>query len=270
MLTCRAVGRIMEGTKVIGYRMIRSDGKKIDMSRTATINDINMSRVENMRVIKGANGDIVIRGYGVNLLNLPVVKVENNDKYVIERIIVKDGKIVGYMATNGNNKKMLKCRDAVELITDNKIKGAELVKNTQNGKIFIIPKKDSTDFRKNAVMILEGNKVIDPIKNKSYMTLRARQFRVGGVFNDRERNITMRLEDNGFIVCLPDQRVEVLTEKEFNERYKGLRTLNKGEKAVSDYYRPTYMSKEVTLKNVMKPVPLEQFNINTWGVTVPR
>ena len=77
-LTFNVTGRYMDGTKVIGYQLVGSDGSQLQVNNERIIFMIGRGEVANMR-IQYSNGNVVPRGKGVNLLKLPAFDVNKND-----------------------------------------------------------------------------------------------------------------------------------------------------------------------------------------------
>ena len=65
-------GRYMDGQKLIGYHLVGEDGSQAQVSKEQVIWLIGKGAISNMRLQIGTNKEIIIRGKGVNLNNLPV------------------------------------------------------------------------------------------------------------------------------------------------------------------------------------------------------
>ena len=77
-ITYRVVGRYMDGKEILGYHFIGSDNSDIQLNKERTIYMIGKGLIENMR-IQTVNGEIIIRGKGINLNKLPVYDEGKNE-----------------------------------------------------------------------------------------------------------------------------------------------------------------------------------------------
>ena len=78
----KATGRYMDGKNLIGYHIVAIDDESIQARETRDRIIYLTSRgcIVNMRLQKDDKGDIIIRGKGTNLNNLPVFDI-GKEKY---------------------------------------------------------------------------------------------------------------------------------------------------------------------------------------------
>ena len=149
-ITYSIVGRYMHGSAVSAYHIIGSDGKEFKASRELVCFLVGKGLVTNCKGQMN-DGDIVLRGVGINLTELPVLnertgKVSNvdnvkaqdiNDKKIfiqfkITARLFQDGKCVGYVVRDaGGTEKKLERSVVLKLASDKKISNARI--NMVNG-----------------------------------------------------------------------------------------------------------------------------------------
>ena len=68
-------GRYMDGQKLVAYHLVGEDGSQAQEGKERVIWLIGKGVITNMRLQSGTNGEVIIRGKGVNLNNLPVFDI---------------------------------------------------------------------------------------------------------------------------------------------------------------------------------------------------
>lgn len=282
-VTYKVVGRYMNGKELIGYHFIGSDNSPLILNKERTIYLIGKGAIENMRISTN-NGELIIRGKGINLNTLPVYD-ESKDKYrpgyvsqqasvsnaqvrgvgnrnnmsnfkIVKRIM--DGqKCAGYVLEDivGNLKNVDRDR-VIEYAKNNRISNAILnrVTDPNTGQpTFALRGVNGCSIKKLPIMIVdESGRIVDPKTNKSMVTIRAARMKSAGHIANRVTGKIDRFTVGDFIVVNVDGQIKVVPGRTFITEY----TPEKGQKSatcdhclncVSDYTLEIYGSNAIVL-----------------------
>lgn len=282
-ITYKVVGRYMNGKEVVGYHFIGSDNSPLALNKERTIYLIGKGVIENMRISTN-NGEIIIRGKGINLNTLPVYD-ESKDKYrpgqvsqqaaassaqargvdnrnnmsnfkIVKRIM-KGTNCIGYVLEDivGNLRNV--SRDTViEYAKNNRISNAILNKVTDpsTGQLtFALRGVNGCQFKKLPIMIVdEAGRIIDPKSNKSLTTIRAARMKSAGHILNRTNGRVDRFTVGDFVVINVDGHLKVVPGQTFITEYvpeKGQKTATCDHclNCLSDYTLEIYGSSSMVI-----------------------
>lgn len=225
-LTYRAVARYMSGTNVIGYHLVRSDGIEQKVNKEKTIFLIGKGLVENMRVQSDENGNVIIRGKGTNLNNLPVYNlgsISKKDKLKVVGRVTKDGKLVGYLVDDKKKKKSMSFNELIKECIAGNIENAEVHEEVYKatGKKGYVITGIGYDIKKlNTFDIEEIN--MDNTNNKTEHVKATRAKQAGVLVNVRTGKRD-EIKAGDVIVASSDGKVNVQSVTEFSSKYKEIK-----------------------------------------------
>lgn len=233
-LTYRVTGRYMTGSTVVAYHLVGSDGSQVVANKDRAIYMIGRGQIENMRI--QVNGeDILVRGKGINLNNLPVFDTNKNGfrsntasqeteatrvnpkknsginpmgQLKLTKRIMYQQNCLGYIVEDRSGHEMkLNRKRVVELATEKLICNAVIQKYTPAGtneSKIILRGIGGCEIDKLPIVRVDANgNIIDneKIAKEQYVYMRATRMKRGGIIYDKNKNAKMAFEPGDYIVC---------------------------------------------------------------------
>ncbi len=232
-LTYRVTGRYMNGSTVDSYHLVGEDGSQVVAGKDQIVYLIGRGQIENMR-IQTNGGEIIIRGRGINLNNLPVFDMAKGNfrgnqasqqaastnvaprknsginamgQLKITKRIMYKTTCLGYMVMDMSGKeKMLRREKVLKLATEKLISNAIVQRYTPKGSTntALILRGVGCDINALPVVTVDQNgNIIDPdkIKNQEYVYMRAVRMRRGGIIHDTMNGKNIPFESGDYILC---------------------------------------------------------------------
>jgi len=242
----RVTGRYMDGTNIIGYHLVGDDDSQSQESKERVIYLIGKGKISNMRVQIGTNNEVILRGKGVNLNNLPVYDVvknkfrndthsqevansgvKSNDiqlgQYKIVKRIMQKNKCLGYQLQDNTGALTKKGRSQViKLATERLISNAIVQKYQKdaNSAPELILRGVECDLAKLPILIVDDNgNIIDPSACKG-LTVRAVYVKRSGIIYDTTNNNKIPFKVNDFIIFNATGHIEILDAQSVKSKYK--------------------------------------------------
>ena len=234
-LTYRVTGRYMSGSNIASYHLVGEDGSQIVATKERVIYMIGQGKIENMRL--QVNGDnIILRGKGVNLNNLPVYDVSkeslrdnsasqsvashgvapkkdsNVNKMgqleITKRIMYKTN-CLGYIVLDGAGRELkLSRKRVIELASQRLISNAIAQKYTPQGsdKSTVIIRGVGCDMNQlPIVQVDEDGNIIEAkeqaVAKPQTVIMRAIKMKRGGIIYDNKNNKKIVFRPGDFILC---------------------------------------------------------------------
>lgn len=232
-ITYRVTGRYMTGSTVTAYHLVGEDGRQFVASKERIIFLIGKGAVENMRI--QTNGDdMILRGKGINLNNLPVYDINKNNfrgnqasqtaaatnvapkknsgvnpmgQFKLTKRIMYKTNCLGYIVTDlsGQEKKFSRKR-VVELATQRLLSNAIVQRYTPKGatESQLILRGVGCDISTlPTVAVDQYGKIIDTEENnnKQEVYMRAVRMKRGGIVHDSKKNKRIAFEPGDYILC---------------------------------------------------------------------
>ena len=290
-------GRYMDGREVIGYHLVGEDGSQSQETRDRVIYLIRNEVIKNMRIQIGDNNEVILRGKGVNLNNLPVydlgkqqfrndsisqqaattgVNVNRNvtgsnpmGQYRILRRITYKNKCLGYEVQDYSGAICRKKREqVVKLAAQRLVSNAVAQKCVRPGSDMpeIILRGVNCDLKSLPILIVDNQgKIIDPLKEKNKLSIRAAYMMHNGIIRDSVTSASLTFNAGDFIVCNPDGSINILPGKELGRNY--IKGKDVGSAVCDDYLGNVgRYSIEVFGKN---PIVLSDKIIKSWAILLP-
>lgn len=259
----RVTGRYMDGQKVVAYHLVGEDGSQAQESKDRVIWLIEKGLVSNMRIQTGTNGEVIIRGKGINLNKLPVfdqtkqqfrsdnisqevanskvnvsaTNVNKMGQYTITRRIMKKNSCLGYELRDYSGHICRKTRDdviqlAIQKLISNATAHKVIIKSTNRTEIIL--RGIGVELRSLPYLIVGDNGTLINPNNKNNITVRALRVSDSGVLKNTLSGDIVTFIKSNYIICLPNGNVEVLSEDEVNNKYTVLK--EDWASATCDYY----------------------------------
>ena len=223
----RVCGRYKSGSEVTHYRMMRSDGVSEKATREKVIMLISKGLVDNMRLQVRSEDDIIIRGKGINLNELPVIKEEavnlgqecKDTRYMATKRLMYGVKCIGYILEDykGNCKSVRK-KEVQELAIDKKIKNIEVKKfidKSGNSSKLVIRGVGCNLLSLEVVPVDENGNIV----NKKGASCRAIFMKESGILEDLKTHTFKKFGINTFIVYGVGGNIEILSMEEMKRNY---------------------------------------------------
>lgn len=294
----RVTGRYMDGQKVIGYHLVGEDDSQAQESRDRVIFLIGKGIVSNMRIQEGTNGEIIIRGKGINLNSLPVFdpnknKFRNTDasrqaanssvstnkstvqcaspmgQYKITKRIMMKNTCIGYEVQDHTGTLLKKKRDTViKLALQKLISNAIAQRYTRKGsdKPELILRGVNCDLGRLPILIInEQGKIVDPTVECSAFTVRSAYMKHSGVVHDSIHNKRIPFKSGDFIVCVANGDIVIKDKRDIHDNYK---TDSESSKAICDDYLNNIQNYHIEIFG-SKPIPLSEQMIKSWVILKP-
>ena len=255
IITYRVTGRYMTGSTVSAYHLVGCDGSQIIANKDRIIYMIGKGLIENMR-LQVSGDEMIIRGKGINLNNLPVFDTNKGDfrsnqgiknpntlggnnrrnngvnpmgqLTLIKRIMYKQS-CLGYIVVDhlGVERKLSRDR-VVELAAQHLLSNAVVQKYSQresNGNTQLILRGMGCDIRNLPIVTVDenGNIVDTENSNDKSISVRAVKMKYGGILYNRENNTKLVFEPTDYMICTLDGRLKILK----NSESKRIESLNK-------------------------------------------
>lgn len=229
LVTYSVVGRYMDGTNVIGYHFIGTDGKELPATKSRTIYMIEKGLVDNMRVQQGESGnmaEMIIRGKGINLKTLPVYDMKKQSlrgtkaetksgKYTITHRIMRGNKCMGYQVNciDGTTKKLAR-EKIIELASNGEISNAEVVRHipSETGVEAVMLKgTNGCNILKLPVLVLiDSCKIIDPTVKSKETTYRISRMTRSGIVRNTKDNTFSRFAIGEYLIFDGSGKINVI------------------------------------------------------------
>lgn len=286
----RVTGRYMDGQKIVGYHLVGEDESQSQESKDRVIWLIGRGIITNMRVQVGTDGEVIIRGKGVNLNNLPVYdlgkeKFRNDEKsqeaanssvgavkhsanaaaqmgqYKIIKRIMSKNKCLGYEVQDYTGTITRKKRSQVlNLATQRLISNAIVQKYQKDASATpeLVLRGIGCDLAKLPVLIVDNNgKIIDPMANNK-LSVRAIYMKHGGILHDTINNKKIAFKAGDFVIYNAGGHIDILDAQKVKELYtksteQGNNICDEYLALSSKYYIEVFGSKPVQLnENIVK------------------
>lgn len=250
VITYRVVGRYMEGTSLIGYHLVGSDGSQALATRERAIYMVGRGLLENMRVQSNGN-EMILRGKGVNLNTLPIFDQKRNkfrgntasqdventavkpkrgsginpmgQLKIIKRMMHKTS-CLGYIVLDLSGKERKLSRERViELAIQKLISNATVqrYKAKGEGKTKLILRGAGCDLSELPAVIVDSNgNVIDPVDDKAKIRMRAAKMMRGGIIYDKIKNVKAVFKPGDYLVCGIKGVIRPVKSDEMGDRFK--------------------------------------------------
>ena len=295
----RVTGRYMDGQKIIGYHLVGEDGSQAQESRERVIWLIGKGIISNMRIQVGTDGEVILRGKGINLNNLPVYD-PNKDKYrntessqqvanssvsvrksnvanvspmgqytITHRIMLKN-KCLGYQLIDHSGTITRKKRDdVIRLAVQKLISNAVAQRYTRTGsdKPELILRGVDCELGKLPILVVgENGKIVDPTKNKDNFTVRSAYMKHSGIVHDTMNNTRIPFKAGDFIICEANGEIVIKDRLSVEKDYK---KDTESAQAFCDDYLEVASNCYIELFG-SKPIQLTQAMIKSWVILKPR
>lgn len=294
----KVTGRYMNGQKIIGYHLVGEDGSQAQESKERVIWLIGKGIISNMRIQNGPNGDVILRGKGINLNNLPVYdpnkdKFRNNassqevantnvstskssvaganpmGQFTIKKRIMLKNKCLGYEVQDHTGAITRKKRESViKLATQKLISNAIVQRYTKEGSSTpeLILRGVGCDLGKLPMLIVnENGKIIDPTKDMDKFSVRSAYMKHGGIIHDTIHNTKIPFRLGDFILCGANGEVfikdRLTVEKEYKKDYEH-------DSAICDDYLDVASNYYIEIFG-SKPIQLNSKMIKSWVILQP-
>ena len=244
-------GRYMDGQKLVAYHLVGEDGSQAKESKDRVIYLIGRGLIANMRIQVGTDKEVIIRGKGINLNNLPVfdegkqqfrgdnisqlaanssVSVKNSSvneanqmgQYKIIKRIMLNNKCLGYELQDHSGRVTRKKRDDVILLATQKlVSNAVANKYTkEDGSIHVVLRGVDCELGKLPILIVnEQGKIVDPLKDKSNLTVRGAYMKHSGTIHDTIRNTNINFKFGDFIICNATGNIIIKSREQIEKEY---------------------------------------------------
>jgi len=225
--TYRVVGRYMDGVSVEAYHVVSSDGGQDKLNKNQIIYLAGKGLLENIR-IQADGSDIIIRGKGINLNNLPVYDVNKSEirnsetqnkgtqqlgqLKIVGRIILGRS-CLGYVVQDSSGAVFkLKREKVIELAKMKVVENAEVhrYKAQEDEVPKLILRGVGCDFRLLPEIFIDRNgREAYKYKIDEGIIIRANQVIKAGVIHHKDgQKQTFKASD--FIVCQGGGRIDVV------------------------------------------------------------
>lgn len=294
----KVTGRYMDGQKIIGYHLVGEDGSQSQETKERVIWLIGKGIITNMRIQIGQNKEVIIRGKGVNLNNLPVydaIKQQYRDDdisqsaantkvpvskdisdaspmgqfTIVKRIMFKN-KCLGYEVSDYSGTITRMKRDnVIQLAVQKLISNAIAQKYKKPNKMIpdIILRGVGCDLSKLPILIItEEGKIIDPTIESSDLTVRSAYMKHSGIIRNTLTNDTIQFRSGDFIICGANGELSIKSRIEVEEEYA---RDTDSTKAICDDYLNTSSDYFIEIFG-NKPISLTADMIKTWAILKPK
>lgn len=229
-ITYNVVGRYMNGSNVTGYHLLGSNGNQLPVTKERLIFLIGRGIIDNMRI--QVNGtEMIIRGKGVNLNNLPVydekrssfrtnsesqrtansavtpkkdINVSLMGQLEIKKRIMYRTNCLGYMVVDHSGKERKLSRESViQLALQKLISNATVQKYSPSPDVEkLILRGAGCDLASLPALIVDASgKIIDPESDRKDIKIRAIRMKRGGILYDKVKNKKYVFEAGDYLVC---------------------------------------------------------------------
>ena len=295
----RVTGRYMDGQKLIGYHLVGEDGSQSREGKDRVIWLIAKGVITNLRMQTGADNEVIIRGKGVNLNNLPVYD-PNKDKYrnnaisqeaahsnvqvrsntvdnaspmgqykILKRIMYKN-KCLGYEVQDYSGTKTRKKReDVMKLANERLISNAIVQKYTrpETNRPELVLRGVGCDLGKLPILLVnEQGKIIDPTVDRNSFTVRSAYMKHSGIVHDSIHNVKIPFKAGDFILCGADGKIDIKSKIEVESGYT---KDNESNSAVCDDYLKTSQCYYIEIFG-SKPIQITESIVKNWVILKPR
>ena len=289
----RVTGRYMDGQKLIGYHLVGEDGSQSQESKDRVVYLIEKGVIANLRIQMGINGEVIIRGKGINLNKLPVFDegkqqfrsdsisqevangkvnasgadtqcISKMGQYTVVRRIMYKNNCLGYELKDYSGHITRKKRDevvqlAIQRLISNVAAHKTLIRET--GETKIVLRGIGIELRNLPYIIVDDNGSLINPESGHNITVRCKQLSSGGVLKNTETGDIKFFNKGEYAICLPNSSVIILSEDEFNKKYKEVNNMTS---ALSDYYiRDEKYSIEIFGESIKK---ITQQLIQEWTI----
>lgn len=225
-ISYRVSSRYMEGSHVLGYRLIGENGSKRNVSREDMISMAEAGLIENIRIQTCPDGSKIVRGKGININELPVRSIKDgNDiwqstRYFITRRVFKGDICIGYeVEDRSGNRRRLSKKDIKSLVADGVIGNVKIgVAKDSNGKMYTALVGTGIKIHELPKIVVDDNNNV--ISNGHNVTLRAIKASYSGIVENLSNGAIKRFRKGEYIVIGYDGEVEIVTQDEFNRAYR--------------------------------------------------
>lgn len=247
-VTYRVVGRYMDGKNITGYHYVGSDYSQMPVTKERAIYLIGKGLVENMRVQTNTDGELIIRGKGVNLTELPIYDTKKQEfrgngnqqnaggqqnraiqaggkqvSYTIVKRIMSKTTCVGYLVKSsmGNDAKLQRDQ-VIKLGIEKLLTNASVQKyrEREGAEPKIILRGINCDLSKLPILIVnEYGKIIDPAADIKEVVIRAARMKRGGLIK-HSSGAVKTFENGDYIVVKADGKLGVIKGDEFIRGYE--------------------------------------------------
>lgn len=247
----KVTGRYMDGQKLIGYHLVGEDGSQSRESKDRIIFLIGKGIITNMRIQRGSDNEIILRGKGVNLNKLPVYdtvknKYRNNSisqhvassgvsvdkssvdgisqmgQFTITKRILFKNKCLGYEVVDYSGAVRRINRETLIKMGRERLISNAIVQQCldKSGNTRIIVRGVKCDLNKLPVLIVNSSgKIIDPTKEADKISVRIAYMRHSGIIHDTTNNKVITFKAGEFIACGVNGRIDIKTRQDIENNY---------------------------------------------------
>lgn len=292
-------GRYMDGQKIIGYHLVGEDGSQAQETRDRVIWLIGKGIISNMRLQVDTNGEVILRGKGINLNKLPVFDPNKNKyrntemsqqvansgvsvkkssvenvspmgQYTITHRIMYKNRCLGYQLVNYSGAVCRKKReDVIKLAIQKLLSNAVAQRYTRpnSGKPELILRGVNCELGKLPILVVGSDgKIVDPTKSKDRLTVRSAYMKHSGIIHDTIHNTRIPFKAGDFIICEADGTVDIKDRLTVEKIYH---KDTESAEAFCDDYLDTASKCFIEIFG-SKPIQLSAAMIKGWVILKPR
>lgn len=295
----RVTGRYMDGQKVAAYHLVGEDGSQSVETRERVIWLIGKGIIENMRIQTTTDNNVLLRGKGINLNNLPVFDMNKQEyrsneaskevangrvstskspvkninkmgQYKIVKRVMFGNKCLGYeIRSFDESVKRVDRKSVMELAAKKLISNAVVQNITKDGKTSMILRGVNVDLNKLPVIMVDKNgRMIDQTKNNSSLsnhTIRAAYMKKNGIVRDKIGNNNIPFKAGDFIVCDCNGEIKIESRLSLEQMYTKVKECNT---AVCDKHLGLCDNYSIEIFG-NKATPLTAAMIKSWTILQP-
>lgn len=300
----QVTGLYKEGNTIKYYHLVGEDGSQSQEPKDRMIWLISRGIVTNMRIQTSVDKEILLRGKGVNLNNLPTysltkkqygnnsesrkvanskVNVDNMSlgneannmgQYAITKRIMYKTRCLGYELRNHSGATAIRKReDVIELAKKHLISNAKAgiaytnkTKANPNGEPTQVILGNGCDLLKLPILIVdEHGKIINNDDKKARGTVRAIYMKHGGLITNIVTRERIPFESKQVIVCDVTGKLKVIDNTKFNKVYERADGI---ERAICDSYLSHIGNYSIEIFGAQR-VTLTPEIIKSWVIAKP-
>ena len=226
----KVIGQYMEADKVLAYHLVSNKGEEMQTPREQTIYMIQRGLVENMRIQTTKDGEVIIRGRGVNLNSLPVYNLNKHFKRLkITRRILFKGKCVGYEIEDDKGHKMnLGNKKIKELAVQGKLSNASLKKYTNTtGEVLLVLTGDGCRLHELPSVILTGTGKQEEQEEQDIVYKAIMMKRTGNIYSLNNTNKKIMFKPGDYVLLDTHGNISTKSQEEIVRGYINIKDSTK-------------------------------------------
>lgn len=219
----RVTGRYMAGNEIVAYHVVDANGNGGPIQREQILVMTARGEIENLRV-QNSGDNVIIRGKGINLNNLPVFDIKNQkfrngiengldnkpvksvsntlSQYTITKRLMHKTTCVGYVVQDRSGKEVkLSRQNIIKLASNGLISNATVNKYTPNGskETRIIVRGVGCDLSKLPYIMIDING--EECGSNNETLIRATMTNRSGIIHNESSGQSIRFESGDYILC---------------------------------------------------------------------